>query len=129
MVNFIHCGEFHMSYCNPISDDITVRFFEVNEDSEVTWEAQGNFGPTDVHRQYAIVFRTPQYCNTDINRPVSVHVQLRRSTDGETSDAKPFTFYPQQKGYCCLQALFGKSFSSFYGVLFSPMVSLGRDIG
>lgn len=31
-------------------DDIQVRFYE-EDDSGVTWEALGDFSPTDVHRQ------------------------------------------------------------------------------
>ena len=48
--------------------------------------------------KYAIVFRTPAYCNVNIDRPVIVHVQLRRFSDGEVSDPKTFTYYPQQTG-------------------------------
>lgn len=31
-------------------DDIQVRFYE-DDDSGLTWEAYGDFSPTDVHRQ------------------------------------------------------------------------------
>jgi hypothetical protein len=48
--------------------------------------------------QYAIVFRTPAYVDTNIDRPVAVHVQLKRFSDGEVSDPKTFTYYPQQTG-------------------------------
>jgi len=35
---------------------------------------------------------------TNIERPVAVHVQLKRFSDGEVSDPKTFTYYPQQTG-------------------------------
>ncbi len=35
---------------------------------------------------------------TNIERPVAVHVQLKRFLDGEVSDPKTFTYYPQQTG-------------------------------
>ncbi|XP_078284401.1 nuclear factor NF-kappa-B p100 subunit-like [Rhinoraja longicauda] len=73
-------------------DDIQIRFYE---DDERGWEAYGDFGPTDVHRQFAIVFRTPRYRDIDIERPITVFVQLRRRKDGETSEAKAFTYCPR----------------------------------
>uniref|UniRef100_A0A4W3IZC9 Nuclear factor kappa B subunit 1 n=1 Tax=Callorhinchus milii TaxID=7868 RepID=A0A4W3IZC9_CALMI len=75
-------------------DDIQVRFYEENENGGI-WEALGDFGPTDVHRQFAIVFRTPKYRDLTISKPASVFVQLRRRSDNETSEPKPFTYYPQ----------------------------------
>ncbi|XP_069782175.1 nuclear factor NF-kappa-B p105 subunit-like [Narcine bancroftii] len=74
-------------------DDIQVRFYEEDESGGI-WEAFGNFGPTDVHRQFAIVFKTPKYRDVDISKPASVFVQLRRKSDNETSEPKPFTYYP-----------------------------------
>ncbi|XP_062903032.1 nuclear factor NF-kappa-B p105 subunit [Mobula hypostoma] len=74
-------------------DDIQVRFYEEDENGGI-WEAFGNFGPTDVHRQFAIVFKTPKYRDVDISKPASVFVQLRRKSDNETSEPKPFTYYP-----------------------------------
>ncbi|XP_059802191.1 nuclear factor NF-kappa-B p100 subunit [Hypanus sabinus] len=73
-------------------DDIQIRFYE---DDENGWEAYGDFGPTDVHRQFAIVFRTPRYWNISIERPITVFVQLKRRKDGETSEAKAFTYCPR----------------------------------
>ena len=32
-------------------EDIQVRFFEMNSEGAITWEAYADFGPTDVHRQ------------------------------------------------------------------------------
>ncbi|XP_072050550.1 nuclear factor NF-kappa-B p105 subunit-like isoform X2 [Amphiura filiformis] len=77
-------------------EDIQVRFFEMNSEGNLTWEAYADFGPTDVHRQYAIVFKTPPYHNPNIDKQKYVQVQLKRRTDGDTSDPKPFTYYPKE---------------------------------
>nr|AMT84567.1 NF-kappaB p65 protein [Urechis unicinctus] len=75
-------------------DDIHVRFFELSETGDTIWEGYADLSPSDVHRQFAIVFKTPRYRDPYIKQPVSVHVQLKRPSDNETSDAKPFLFTP-----------------------------------
>jgi len=75
-------------------DDIQVRFFEENIAGATVWEALGNFQPTDVHRQFAIVFKTPPYRDQNIDSHVAVHVQLRRKSDQEVSEPRPFTYLP-----------------------------------
>ncbi|PVD25976.1 hypothetical protein C0Q70_13643 [Pomacea canaliculata] len=75
-------------------DDIRVRFFE-EENGEPVWESFGDFGQGDVHRQYAIVFKTPKYREEYITRPVNVSMQLMRPSDGELSDAIQFTYMPE----------------------------------
>ncbi|XP_052428170.1 proto-oncogene c-Rel [Carassius gibelio] len=72
-------------------DDIEVRFFTQ------TWEAKGLFSQADVHRQVAIVFKTPAYCDTNITVPVTVRMQLRRPTDQEVSEAMEFRYLPDDK--------------------------------
>ncbi|NXW28615.1 NFKB2 factor, partial [Phaetusa simplex] len=72
-------------------DDIEVRFYE---DDENGWQAFGDFSPTDVHKQYAIVFRTPPYHKPKIDRPVTVFLQLKRKRGGDVSESKQFTYYP-----------------------------------
>uniref|UniRef100_A0A7N6BFP3 RHD domain-containing protein n=1 Tax=Anabas testudineus TaxID=64144 RepID=A0A7N6BFP3_ANATE len=74
-------------------DDIEIRFYE--EDDEGGWEAFGDFSPTDVHKQYAIVFKTPPYHSAEIERPVTVFLQLKRKKAGDCSDPKQFTYIPQ----------------------------------
>ena len=49
-----------------VGDDIRIRFFETNDNSDEIWEADGIFVPQDVYKQMAIGFRTPLYHNTDI---------------------------------------------------------------
>ncbi|NWH23653.1 NFKB2 factor, partial [Grus americana] len=78
-------------------DDIEVRFYE---DDENGWQAFGDFSPTDVHKQYAIVFRTPPYHKPKIDRPVTVFLQLKRKRGGDVSDSKQFTYYPVVEGEC-----------------------------
>ncbi|XP_062517490.1 nuclear factor NF-kappa-B p105 subunit-like isoform X2 [Corticium candelabrum] len=80
-------------------DDIDVKFFDKNSSlsqSASLWEANASFSPNDVHRQYAIVFKTPRYWNISITRPVEVFMQLRRRSDGEVSEPKVFTYQPAE---------------------------------
>ena len=37
-----------------------MRFFELT-DGLISWEALGDFQPSDVHKQVAIAFKTPRY--------------------------------------------------------------------
>ncbi|XP_070697317.1 proto-oncogene c-Rel [Pempheris klunzingeri] len=73
-------------------DDIEVRFF-----SDDGWEAKGSFSQADVHRQVAIVFKTPSYDNTSIIESVTVHMQLRRPSDQEVSEPMDFRYLPDDK--------------------------------
>lgn len=75
------------------ADDIEVRFF-----SSDGWEAKGSFSQADVHRQVAIVFKTPPYHNTSIMESVTVHMQLRRPSDQEVSESMDFRYLPDDKG-------------------------------
>ncbi|KAK0152454.1 Nuclear factor NF-kappa-B p100 subunit [Merluccius polli] len=86
-------GEEIFLLCDKVQkDDIEIRFYE--EDEEGAWEAFGDFSPTDVHKQYAIVFRTPPYHSAEIQRPVTVFLQLKRKKAGDSSDPKHFTYIP-----------------------------------
>ncbi|ELK14687.1 proto-oncogene c-Rel isoform X1 [Pteropus alecto] len=71
-------------------DDIEVRF-ALND-----WEAKGIFSQADVHRQVAIVFKTPPYCKA-ITEPVTVKMQLRRPSDQEVSESMDFRYLPDEK--------------------------------
>ncbi|OBS70420.1 hypothetical protein A6R68_01036, partial [Neotoma lepida] len=71
-------------------DDIEVRFV-LND-----WEAKGIFSQADVHRQVAIVFKTPPYCKA-IVEPVTVRMQLRRPSDQEVSESMDFRYLPDEK--------------------------------
>ncbi|KAJ8398930.1 hypothetical protein AAFF_G00418380 [Aldrovandia affinis] len=88
-------GEEVYLLCDKVQkDDIQVRFYEEDESGQI-WEAFGDFSPTDVHRQFAIVFKTPKYQDLHLQKPISVSVQLKRKSDNETSEPKPFTYHPQ----------------------------------
>ncbi|XP_074922326.1 nuclear factor NF-kappa-B p105 subunit isoform X4 [Chelonoidis abingdonii] len=90
-------GEEIYLLCDKVQkDDIQIRFYEEDENGGV-WEGFGDFSPTDVHRQFAIVFKTPKYRDVNITKPASVFVQLRRKSDLETSEPKPFLYYPEIK--------------------------------
>ncbi|KAL7982073.1 hypothetical protein Chor_001130 [Crotalus horridus] len=90
-------GEEVYLLCDKVQkDDIQIRFYEEDENGGV-WEGFGDFSPTDVHRQFAIVFKTPKYRDVNITKAASVFVQLRRKSDLETSEPKPFLYYPEIK--------------------------------
>ncbi|XP_049790024.1 embryonic polarity protein dorsal-like isoform X2 [Schistocerca nitens] len=74
-------------------EDIQVRFFE-EQGGQVMWEGFGEFQPTQVHKQVAICLRTPRYRTLDVDRPVRAHIQLRRPSDGATSEPLPFELIP-----------------------------------
>ncbi|XP_028278604.1 proto-oncogene c-Rel isoform X2 [Parambassis ranga] len=73
-------------------DDIEVRFFSADG-----WEAKGSFSQADVHRQVAIVFKTPPYYNTSITESITVQMQLRRPSDQEVSEPMDFRYLPDDK--------------------------------
>ncbi|XP_063619489.1 nuclear factor NF-kappa-B p100 subunit [Cydia splendana] len=72
--------------------NIEIRFVERNENNEEVWSAKAHFLQSDVHHQYAIVFRTPAYKNQEITSDVKVSVELVRPSDGRCSDPKEFTY-------------------------------------
>uniref|UniRef100_A0A8C1JA04 Nuclear factor of kappa light polypeptide gene enhancer in B-cells 2 (p49/p100) n=1 Tax=Cyprinus carpio TaxID=7962 RepID=A0A8C1JA04_CYPCA len=89
-------GEEIFLLCDKVQkDDIDIRFYEEEDDGG--WEAFGDFSPTDVHKQYAIVFKTPPYRCADITRPVTVFLQLRRKKGGDCSEPKQFTYIPHNQ--------------------------------
>ncbi|XP_075997339.1 proto-oncogene c-Rel isoform X2 [Genypterus blacodes] len=69
-------------------DDIEIIF------RRGSWKANGEFAQTDVHRQIAIVFKTPPYQDQDIAEEVEVRVVLRRLSDQMESEAITFTYLP-----------------------------------
>ncbi|XP_070685695.1 transcription factor RelB isoform X2 [Pempheris klunzingeri] len=69
-------------------DDIEIIF------RRGSWKASGVFAQTDVHRQIAIVFRTPPYQDQDITEEVEVSILLRRLSDQMESEPIGFTYLP-----------------------------------
>ena len=55
-------------------EDISVRFYE-ERDGDVSWEANGDFQHTNVHKQVAIAFRTPRYKTLEIEHPTKVKIR------------------------------------------------------
>ncbi|CAB3236845.1 unnamed protein product, partial [Arctia plantaginis] len=76
--------------------NIMVRFFEVDETGERIWEGVGQFMQSDVHHQYAIVFRTPPYKDRKTPEDVQVYIELVRPSDGRTSEPKDFKYKAEQ---------------------------------
>ncbi|XP_071974019.1 transcription factor p65 isoform X2 [Engystomops pustulosus] len=76
--------------CDKVQKDIEVVFVHGN------WEARGSFSQADVHRQVAIVFRTPPYQVSEIRQPVKVQMQLRRPSDKEVSEPMEFQYLPYE---------------------------------
>ncbi|XP_027900972.1 transcription factor RelB isoform X1 [Xiphophorus couchianus] len=69
-------------------DDIEILF------RHGSWKANGEFAQTDVHRQIAIVFKTPPYQDQDITEEVEVNVLLRRVSDQMESEPVSFMYLP-----------------------------------
>lgn len=78
-------------------EDIQVRFYE-EKNGKTIWEGYGDFQPTHVHKQVAIAFRTPRYHTLEIPDPIKVSIQLRRPSDGATSESLPFELLPLDSG-------------------------------
>ncbi|XP_073461325.1 transcription factor p65 isoform X2 [Aquarana catesbeiana] len=76
--------------CDKVQKDIEVVFAVGN------WEARGSFSQADVHRQVAIVFKTPPYHDPGIRQPVKVLMQLRRPSDKEVSEPMEFQYLPDE---------------------------------
>ncbi|XP_069004245.1 transcription factor RelB homolog isoform X1 [Embiotoca jacksoni] len=72
-------------------DDIEIVF------RRGSWKANGEFAQTDVHRQIAIVFKTPPYQDSDISEEMEVNVVLRRISDQMESEAVTFTYLPHNR--------------------------------
>ncbi|XP_026544570.1 transcription factor RelB [Notechis scutatus] len=83
-------GEEFYLLCDKVQkEDISVIF------RKDAWEGRADFSQADVHRQIAIVFKTPPYQHLDILEPVEVEVYLRRLTDSVSSEPFMFTYLPK----------------------------------
>ncbi|KAF6210630.1 hypothetical protein GE061_013737 [Apolygus lucorum] len=74
--------------------DVSVEFFEEDEDGEITWSSKASFKDSDIHKQVAISFWTPPYKDLYITNPVPVFFRLVRATDGATSHNRTYTYLP-----------------------------------
>ncbi|XP_023718045.1 nuclear factor NF-kappa-B p100 subunit isoform X3 [Cryptotermes secundus] len=77
--------------------NIKIKFFELDDEDNEVWCDYGKFSELDVHHQYAIVFRTPPYRDTEIDKTVDVFLQLYRPTDGDCSEPIKFAYKPSEK--------------------------------
>ncbi|XP_071505686.1 uncharacterized protein [Diadema antillarum] len=77
------------------SDDIQVVFTGIDPDKpHQQWRSFAPFGPSDVHRQFAIVCATPKFVNQGIRAAHMVKFQLYRPSDEEYSNEMEFTYKP-----------------------------------
>ncbi|XP_070710543.1 transcription factor p65 isoform X2 [Pempheris klunzingeri] len=98
-------------------EDIEVRFFQ---DS---WEGKGTFSQADVHRQVAIVFRTPPYRDTNLTEPIRVKMQLRRPSDREVSEPMDFQYLPAEPDEYRLSEKRKRTGDMFQSLKLGPMLS------
>ncbi|XP_037614050.1 transcription factor p65 isoform X2 [Sebastes umbrosus] len=98
-------------------EDIEVRFFQ---DS---WEGKGTFSQADVHRQVAIVFRTPPYRDTNLTEPIRVKMQLRRPSDREVSEPMDFQYLPADPDEYRLSEKRKRTGDMFQNLKLGPMLS------
>ncbi|KAM6916254.1 LOW QUALITY PROTEIN: proto-oncogene c-Rel [Xenentodon cancila] len=103
-------------------DDIEVRFFSFDG-----WEARGSFSQADVHRQVAIVFKTPPYYNASITESVTVHMQLRRPSDQEVSEPMDFRYLPDDKDPYGYNEKKRKYLMKMSGLTGGPFTGLGMN--
>ena len=82
-------------------DDIKVRFYDPN----TNWEGWGDFNAQEVHKQYAITFKTPSYMGKEgkLTEKKTVLVELLKPSDDSTSEPHEFTIIP--RGYQASQAM------------------------
>ena len=95
----------YINLTNDISfvlENIKIKFFELDDEDNETWSDYGRFSELDVHHQYAIVFKTPPYKNTDIEENVEVYIKLERPTDGDSSESVTFCYKPSERVGKCM---------------------------
>nr|WCL52335.1 dorsal-like protein [Gryllodes sigillatus] len=100
-------------------EDIQVRFFEQDHAGRTLWEAQGDFTPAHVHKQVAISLRTPRYRTLDVPQPVDACIQLRRPSDGASSEPLPFQLLPLDSGRSWLRRKAKGDYTTFSSILAS----------
>lgn len=85
----------HEKFSQVAKEDISVRFYE---EAVGGWEGYGEFQHSQVHKQVAISFRTPRFKAIDIIEPVKIKMQLKRPSDGATSESLDFEMLPLNEG-------------------------------
>ncbi|KAL1505251.1 hypothetical protein ABEB36_004857 [Hypothenemus hampei] len=99
-VSHVNGGTSLILLCEKVAkEDIEIHFFEEDAHGNRVWQEKADFQPSNVHKQTAIMFKTPPYRTLDISEPVRVHIQLYRPSDRMTSEALPFEYLPLDSGY------------------------------
>ncbi|XP_059097155.1 transcription factor p65-like isoform X2 [Tigriopus californicus] len=75
-------------------DDIEVHFTQYTKGGEQII-AKGSFTANDVHRQYGISLKTPEYVDKDITEPVLGAMYLYKPKTQESSEPVNFYYYPR----------------------------------
>lgn len=96
------------------------------EQGALQWEAFGDFQHSNVHKQVAISFRTPKYKSQEVTESIKVcnllliwfrldidqiflgfqcFIQLKKPSDGSTSEALPFEYLPLDSGRRSIYAM------------------------
>lgn len=84
--------------CERVSrDDIKVKFYD-----DMGWEAYADFNPSDVHKQYAIAFKTPRYKDGQVLEEVRVWVKLEKA-NREESEPQDFYYLPTSSSSSFIQ--------------------------
>ncbi|XP_055628292.1 embryonic polarity protein dorsal-like [Toxorhynchites rutilus septentrionalis] len=73
-------------------ENISIRFFH-SDNGRIVWENIADIQQIKVHKQVAITFSSPRY-TIDTAQPVMVNIELRRPSDGITSESVPFELLP-----------------------------------
>lgn len=76
---------------------VAIRFYEKNANDDIIWEViikSNNENKMIIRRQIAITFWTPPYRHQDIDKPVSVFLQLFHPHDNSCSAPIDFTYFP-----------------------------------
>ncbi|XP_054553442.1 transcription factor p65 isoform X2 [Talpa occidentalis] len=81
------------------------------------WEARGSFSQADVHRQVAIVFRTPPYMTRSLQAPVRVSMQLRRPSDRELSEPMEFQYLPDTDDHHQIEEKRKRTYETFKSIM------------
>ncbi|CAD6998451.1 unnamed protein product [Ceratitis capitata] len=79
--------------CSKVNkDDIRIRFKAIDNNREV-WYSYAEFEPSNVHKQTAIVFRTPRFPQSDLPKTVKSYIELECPSLEKKSDALEFVFH------------------------------------
>ncbi|XP_028166328.1 embryonic polarity protein dorsal-like isoform X7 [Ostrinia furnacalis] len=78
--------------CEKVTREDTEVWFFLEENGAVVWSERGHIDY--VHKQLAIVLKTPPYRDQRLDHHVTVQFQLQRLSDGAKSNAYSFEYIP-----------------------------------